>query len=60
MNEENRSSYRGERTARRSPGGVPGVSGNVDMNTLTDTDGEWLTEKSGFDFEWLTAGPEVK
>ncbi|MDR1496530.1 MAG: Ig-like domain-containing protein [Clostridiales Family XIII bacterium] len=43
-----------------STGGIPGISGNVDMNTLTDTDGDWLTEKSTFDFKWLIAGSEAK
>jgi uncharacterized protein YjdB len=42
-----------------STGGIPGISGNVDMNTLSHPDGEWLTTKSGFDFAWLIAGPDV-
>jgi GH25 family lysozyme M1 (1,4-beta-N-acetylmuramidase) len=42
-----------------STGGIPGIAGNVDMDTLTDTTGEPLTEKSDFSFEWLTAGSEA-
>jgi uncharacterized protein YjdB len=43
-----------------STGGVPGIVGNVDMNTLTDTRGKWLTDKPDFDFDWLIAGAEAK
>jgi GH25 family lysozyme M1 (1,4-beta-N-acetylmuramidase) len=34
---------------------IPGISGNVDINTLTDTDGDKLTKKSNFDLKWLTS-----
>jgi GH25 family lysozyme M1 (1,4-beta-N-acetylmuramidase) len=40
-----------------SAGHIPGISVNVDMNTLTNTDGDPLTSKSNFDFKWLIEGP---
>ncbi|MDR1043106.1 MAG: Ig-like domain-containing protein [Clostridiales Family XIII bacterium] len=43
-----------------SAGSIPGIDGKVDINTLTGTGGGDLTEKSGFDFEWLTAGAKAK
>jgi GH25 family lysozyme M1 (1,4-beta-N-acetylmuramidase) len=43
-----------------STGRIPGISGNVDVNTITRTDGRELTKKSGFSFKWLIAGSEVK
>ncbi|MDR2163579.1 MAG: Ig-like domain-containing protein [Clostridiales Family XIII bacterium] len=43
-----------------SSGGVPGISGKVDMNTLTDSAGKKLTKKSDFDFKWLVAKSEAK
>jgi GH25 family lysozyme M1 (1,4-beta-N-acetylmuramidase) len=42
-----------------SAGRIPGFSGNIDVNSLTDVDGEVLTEKAGFDFSWLVAGSDV-
>jgi GH25 family lysozyme M1 (1,4-beta-N-acetylmuramidase) len=42
-----------------STGHIPGIDGNVDLDTLTNTDGDWLTEKSKFSFAWLIEGPEV-
>jgi len=42
-----------------SAGRIPGIDGNVDMDTLTNTEGAWLTAKTNFNFAWLIAGPEV-
>jgi uncharacterized protein YjdB len=43
-----------------SAGRIPGIDGKVDINTLTGTGGGELTGKSGFSFEWLTAGGNAK
>ncbi|MDR0518994.1 MAG: Ig-like domain-containing protein [Clostridiales Family XIII bacterium] len=42
-----------------STGRIPGINGNVDMNTLTDPAGDWLTDKPTFSFDWLIAGSEA-
>jgi GH25 family lysozyme M1 (1,4-beta-N-acetylmuramidase) len=37
----------------------PGIVGKVDVNTLYDPQGNPLSEKDTFSFDWLIAGPEA-
>jgi GH25 family lysozyme M1 (1,4-beta-N-acetylmuramidase) len=42
-----------------SSGSIPGIDKEVDLNALYAPDGDKLSSKSNFNFEWLTAGSEA-
>jgi GH25 family lysozyme M1 (1,4-beta-N-acetylmuramidase) len=37
----------------------PGITGKVDVNTLYDPQGNPLSVKDTFSFDWLLAGPDA-
>jgi uncharacterized protein YjdB len=37
----------------------PGITGKVDVSTLYSPEGDPLTDKNDFSFDWLVAGPEA-